>query len=74
MKAFQEEPTNEEIDAVIKYFKDPLEQRGYDKYLAPLIEKHGNVWVQILVERTLMELVKVQQLTHQERSIRKKKK
>lgn len=38
-------PTNEEIDQVVEYFamKDSTEAR--EKYLAPLIEKHGAKWV-----------------------------
>lgn len=38
-------PTNEEIDQVVEYFKMNDTQKAKEKYLDPLIKKHGAKWV-----------------------------
>lgn len=51
------EPTREEIDKAIEYFKEPNERAAYNKYLKPLEEKHGDKWVEALLSLTLTTII-----------------
>ena len=50
-------PTNEEIDQVIEYFKMKNESTAYEKYLTPLIEKHGVKWVEAVVYAVMSNIL-----------------
>ena len=50
-------PTNEEIDQVIEYFKMKNESTAYEKYLTPLIEKHGVKWVEVVVYAVMSNIL-----------------
>lgn len=40
------EPTLEEIEMMLNYFKMSDEKIAYDLYLKSLVEKHGERWVE----------------------------
>lgn len=50
-------PTEEEIDQVVEYFRMKNESKAYEKYLTPLIEKHGAKWVDAVVYAVMSNIL-----------------
>ena len=53
-------PTQEEIDAIISYFKETNEIQGYNLYIRELVEKHGYKWVDNALA-TVIQMISLQQ-------------
>ena len=50
-------PTNEEIDQVIEFFKMSNPEKAREIYLEPLIAKHGEKWVEMVVYAVLQTMI-----------------
>ncbi len=49
-------PTEEEEDAIEKFFEEPNVIKATETYIAPLISKHGQEWTNYWVEKRTNEL------------------
>lgn len=50
------EPTLEEIEMMLNYFKMSDEKTAYDLYLKSLVEKHGERWVEKALSNLILKL------------------
>ena len=53
----EEVPTKEEIDQVVEYLNMLDETKARDTYLEPLIEKHGEKWVDSVVYAVMCNIL-----------------
>ncbi len=52
-----EKPTNEEIDDVIMYFKCKDAGVAHKRYIKPLIDKHGQAWVSVVMQVVFKQIL-----------------
>ena len=56
MPVFLKFPTEEEEEAIEKFFDEPNVVKGTEQYICPLIKKHGQEWADYWVEKRTNEL------------------
>lgn len=52
-----DKPTEQEIDAVLSWFKHKDTEATRRKYLEPIMKKHGEKWTDALIAATLNQII-----------------